>query len=658
MFCKNCGNEVITQKAIACLKCGFDPKSENNFCPECGAETKDKQIICIKCGIELKPQKVQPEIINKKNSTTINKSNLNYPALITSILIIISVFMPWVEASCSASFMGQSANFTSGSTGINFADGIFGILIAIIGGIMAYNRIKWTFLAGLLNSLVGIAHIFGWFRSGYSSSYGSASVNASIQPQIGLILFVLFSLIFLIFTIRYVSNIYKQGISENEISESGTSISFSEKINKIVESIYFNYVSIAVLFLISVLFFYSKFPMWDLIFIAYPIYFALKRGHRFLFSMLISLVLAYLTNYLFNFLRPSAEESPVFEEIKSSFMSSTIYFYRFFILFFIISILFEIFKEKKNIIIDIVKKLKINKFGWIIAFIPFLISFSIYLKINLSKIHKVPDNEINKIKSFFLRFEKDWVLIPFHNNIVFQNDKNEIQLYFSPLEIESNNYGEIHCEQRIQYNGETYISNLNYDVRNYRMSCKIDYKTIEGKIISLDTLKSDTLYLSINNYNNSYIKMHFYAIPVEKYTPIKKDTVIVNSNIMNPKSVINEIYNDWKNHIGFDASKYFASNVAQFILMKNTNAESISKYISNTYYKDYSDIDYFIDNDSFNEKKLDDGTSEITYTETGSCYRISKQKSIKTKIQILLKFNSDNKIISWKQTKIIEREQN
>ena len=53
MFCKNCGKEV-NENADACLGCGLNPNSENNYCSECGEEVKNqKQVICLKCGVKL-----------------------------------------------------------------------------------------------------------------------------------------------------------------------------------------------------------------------------------------------------------------------------------------------------------------------------------------------------------------------------------------------------------------------------------------------------------------------------------------------------------------------------------------------------------------------------------------------------------------------------
>ncbi|XQP84747.1 MAG: hypothetical protein ACOJUL_02270 [Candidatus Pollutiaquabacter aromativorans] len=53
-------------------------------------------------------------------------AKLNYIALGAAGLAAISVFLPWVEASSSASFGGYSANYSSGGiSGISIGGGMF-----------------------------------------------------------------------------------------------------------------------------------------------------------------------------------------------------------------------------------------------------------------------------------------------------------------------------------------------------------------------------------------------------------------------------------------------------------------------------------------------------------------------------------------------------
>ena len=132
-------------------------------------------------------------------------AKLNYIALGAAGLAAISVFLPWVEASSSASFGGYSASYSSGGiSGISIGGGVFGLLVALAGAYMAYKNIKFAFIAGAINFLNGLGYILGWFGAtgsgSYSTSFGGGSAKASVDPQIGLYLFVLASLAFAIFT--------------------------------------------------------------------------------------------------------------------------------------------------------------------------------------------------------------------------------------------------------------------------------------------------------------------------------------------------------------------------------------------------------------------------------------------------------------------------
>lgn len=55
MFCRNCGSQ-LDDKAIACIKCGADPKRGVAYCPNCGKPTDPNAIVCISCGVGFKPK--------------------------------------------------------------------------------------------------------------------------------------------------------------------------------------------------------------------------------------------------------------------------------------------------------------------------------------------------------------------------------------------------------------------------------------------------------------------------------------------------------------------------------------------------------------------------------------------------------------------------
>lgn len=212
MYCKNCGNE-LNENSVACLKCGCDPKKGNKNCPSCGVETNPNQVICVKCGVSLKNQSLSIDTGDLMNNLKNSMSNLQQfsgasnnsskIALAAAGLAAISVFLPWLEVSSSVSFGGYSGSYSSGGiSGISIGGGIFGLLVALAGGFMAFKNIKFAFIAGAINFLNGLGYMLGWFGASGGSSSGGGYARASVDPQIGLYLFVLASLVFAIFTLK------------------------------------------------------------------------------------------------------------------------------------------------------------------------------------------------------------------------------------------------------------------------------------------------------------------------------------------------------------------------------------------------------------------------------------------------------------------------
>lgn len=143
----------------------------------------------------------------KNNQLHISNNVVKYVAIGAAIITLISVFLPWVEATSSASFMGETVRSTSGPiSGFAIGGGLLGLSLAIAGGYMAFKQMKWAFIPGAINFLNGLGYMLGWFGAGgttsYSTGFGRGSASASVDPQIGLYLFVIASFIFVISTLK------------------------------------------------------------------------------------------------------------------------------------------------------------------------------------------------------------------------------------------------------------------------------------------------------------------------------------------------------------------------------------------------------------------------------------------------------------------------
>ena len=53
MFCKNCGQQYVTDEAVMCVKCGAQKGVGNSYCPNCGQPTQVGNMVCMNCGVAL-----------------------------------------------------------------------------------------------------------------------------------------------------------------------------------------------------------------------------------------------------------------------------------------------------------------------------------------------------------------------------------------------------------------------------------------------------------------------------------------------------------------------------------------------------------------------------------------------------------------------------
>lgn len=134
---------------------------------------------------------------------------VNYIALAAAGIAAVSVFLPWLEPIGTSSFGGVSSSYSLGEMpGISLGYGGIGLTMAVVGGFMAFKHIKWAFVAGIINVIDGLGYLLGWFNVSaessynFSSSFGNASASTSITPQFGLYLFIIASIVFVIFTVK------------------------------------------------------------------------------------------------------------------------------------------------------------------------------------------------------------------------------------------------------------------------------------------------------------------------------------------------------------------------------------------------------------------------------------------------------------------------
>jgi len=127
--------------------------------------------------------------------------------VISSILIIISVFLPWFSSSVSGSGVFNTTVNSQSLTGLTTSYGLLGILLGGVSLFLFIKENKWSFLPGLLSLIDGILFIL--YLNGFgvtsSSSFGeySQKYSSSLEPQIGVYLLIVGGFLSVIFSLKY-----------------------------------------------------------------------------------------------------------------------------------------------------------------------------------------------------------------------------------------------------------------------------------------------------------------------------------------------------------------------------------------------------------------------------------------------------------------------
>jgi type II secretory pathway pseudopilin PulG len=151
-------------------------------------------------------------------------NKVNYLALGAVALTIISIFSPWLEVSDTANASGLTESFQPVIiSGISIGYGIFGLLVALLGGFLVFKEYKWTVVAGIVNFIIGYGYLHQWFGAGShdSGNYGDVTSKSSVDPKFGIYLFIIASLAFIIFTLKYYKSKKNETVipSEPDIKE-------------------------------------------------------------------------------------------------------------------------------------------------------------------------------------------------------------------------------------------------------------------------------------------------------------------------------------------------------------------------------------------------------------------------------------------------------
>lgn len=122
----------------------------------------------------------------------------DYLSIIAITVSIGSIFLPWFNVDITTNFSGYKSNVDLGNfTGTYAAGGIFALTASFSAGMMHFFRVRWAYLGGVLNLLLGVGYLTGWlsFHSQLLNSSNSlGKLEYTLEPQYGLQLFIFASI--------------------------------------------------------------------------------------------------------------------------------------------------------------------------------------------------------------------------------------------------------------------------------------------------------------------------------------------------------------------------------------------------------------------------------------------------------------------------------
>ncbi|MDR3593568.1 NINE protein [Clostridium sp.] len=130
MFCRECGEKYLNDKAVICVKCGVEKGKGRGYCPECGNSVPNpKSEVCLSCGVSLK----------RERKMQVAQTNTNPKSKVAAALL--------------AFFLGGLGihRFYLGYTGIGLAQLLCTLILGIITlGFYCIIGSMWAFIEFIL----------------------------------------------------------------------------------------------------------------------------------------------------------------------------------------------------------------------------------------------------------------------------------------------------------------------------------------------------------------------------------------------------------------------------------------------------------------------------------------------------------------------------
>lgn len=172
-------------------------------------------------------------------------------------------------------------------------------------------------------------------------------------------------------------------------------------------------------------------------------------------------------------------------------------------------------------------------------------------------------------------------------------------------------------------------------------------------IVVVATSNSGSVATSSSSLDSTAVSDSGATQSQAKSSETEQPTKVSKTNVSARQPI--DLYYEELRSENFDANRYFSPQIERFISMKNTTPEAINKYIINSYFKGYKNNDYSIENGSYEERSLDNGNTEASFIEVGTCFKVKQDKDLFTRLKMVVLVNSEGKIYKWTQTAVLEK---
>ena len=143
-------------------------------------------------------------------------------------------------------------------------------------------------------------------------------------------------------------------------------------------------------------------------------------------------------------------------------------------------------------------------------------------------------------------------------------------------------------------------------------------------------------------------------VPVKKITPKDAEIKVEQMQTEEVSNIIENYYGDLVNG-NFDAYNYYASEVKQFIQMRNTTPDVINEINQTNEEYSQKNITISYETISFDHIASDD-IQYWTYLIHFSCYRASRSKYQRCNVRVEVGFDTEGKLVSYRELEVTDLE--